>query len=541
MNETPEGFKQYYLFDHPVTDPNEFNKASVYNNALNVSLQNIPDAEGKTFYMYTAAKSPRFAGVVNVTKQTKGNCEFTFTPCKQKDSKLTPYTNEQPIEESAEDNKKRTKEDIIKEHLKINAMAYNGILYIPEYMEQIKKLYGYPIFDFFYPSVKIFSFAARKSTSIGGLWSKQSSYNPKQNWYKVKIADDNHNKFAKDVGSLMSKIFYTKDEITPEDLDIATEWLDEIEYHHAILMEQEPYSKQYFYECQYLHDLFWDPFDDPRDSGVIAQNIVALVRCIVPEVITPMNEHDGLITKQALTSYLADEISDPDFFLLPDTKEYPIIDKSSLKLAMDSIRYVTDDDKKEFIRNLNKKMQEYNYPYKITIDHPYAKYAPKEIIIPVMNFNEEYQTNRSTAFQENEPESKTPYVHRVEYNGYDPNLMDLKKLPSDEEQDSVTEPAISESARNSGDYAVSELRSLSTSLSMLLYNEDDDDLSYYTRNAWKSMYDSTMKYLKDKNVNAAYDKCRRLFYDSNLRYPSTVTDAKNVLDIIEDVIDSIEG
>ena len=384
MNETPEGFKQYYLFDHPVTDPNEFNKASVYNNALNVSLQNIPDAEGKTFYMYTAAKSPRFAGVVNVTKQTKGNCEFIFTPCKQKDSKLTPYTNEQPIEESAEENKKRTKEDVIKEHLKINAMAYNGILYIPEYMEQIKKLYGYPIFDFFYPSVKIFSFAARKSTSIGGLWSKQSSYNPKQNWYKVKIADDNHNKFAKDVGSLMSKIFYTKDEITPEDLDIATEWLDEIEYHHSILMEQEPYSKQYFYECQYLHDLFWDPFDDPRDSGVIAQNIVALVRCIVPEVITPMNEHDGLITKQALTSYLADEISDPDFFLLPDTKEYPIIDKSSLKLAMDSIRYVTDDDKKEFIRNLNKKMQEYNYPYKITIDHPYAKYAPKEMVLHIM-------------------------------------------------------------------------------------------------------------------------------------------------------------
>ena len=55
--------------------------------------------------------------------------------------------------------------------------------------------------------------------------------------------------------------------------------------------------------------------------------------------------------------------------------------------------------------------------------------------------SEEYQTNKSSAFQENEPESKTPYVHRVEYNWYDPNLMDLKRLPSDEYQDSVTEPS----------------------------------------------------------------------------------------------------
>ena len=54
---------------------------------------------------------------------------------------------------------------------------------------------------------------------------------------------------------------------------------------------------------------------------------------------------------------------------------------------------------------------------------------------------EEYQTDSSSYFQENEPESKTPYVHRVDYNFYDPNLMDIKRLPSDEDQDSVTEPS----------------------------------------------------------------------------------------------------
>lgn len=63
------------------------------------------------------------------------------------------------------------------------------------------------------------------------------------------------------------------------------------------------------------------------------------------------------------------------------------------------------------------------------------------IVKAAMILSEEYQTNKSCAFQENQPESNTPYVHRVDYNFYDPNLMDLKKLPSDEEQDSVTEPS----------------------------------------------------------------------------------------------------
>ena len=63
------------------------------------------------------------------------------------------------------------------------------------------------------------------------------------------------------------------------------------------------------------------------------------------------------------------------------------------------------------------------------------------IVKAAMILSEEYQTNKSSAFQENQPESNTPYVHRVDYNFYDPNLMDIKKLPSDEDQDSVTEPS----------------------------------------------------------------------------------------------------
>lgn len=382
MNETPEGFKQYYLFDHPVQDSNEFEKATAYNTSLKLALENIPDAKGKTYYVYTASKSPRLAGVVEVKDQDRGSCTFTFTPQKISDSKLTPYTNEKLMSESDAETLKRTKEDIIKEHLKTNAMAYNGIIYIPEYMEQVKKLFGYPIFDFFYPSVKIFIVEARKATSLGGTYNN-SSYSEKANWYKVAVRDEQHNSFAKDVCKLIEALFSGKD-IVPEDLDVATEWMDEVDYHCRLLMEAEPYSKEYLYECQYLHDLFWDPFDDPLDSGVIAQNIIAFVRNIDPSLIGNLNEHDGLITKEALLSYIKDEISDPSIYLIPEKKEYPILDKSSLKLAMDSILDVDDSDLKKFTTNLNKRMKDLNFPYKIPADHPYAKYAPKEMVLHIM-------------------------------------------------------------------------------------------------------------------------------------------------------------
>lgn len=278
--------------------------------------------------------------------------------------------------------KKRTKEDVLKDHLKINAMAYNGILYIPEYMESIKKLYGYPIFDFFYPSLKIFTLQSRKATSLGGLWNG-TQYNAKTNWYKASVNDQNHIQFAKEVGTLLDKIL-SGSMIEPGDLDIATEWLDEVEYHHSVLNEVEPYSSKYFYECQYLHDLFWDPFDDPRDSGVIAQNIIALVRNIDPSLIGNLNEHDGLVTKEALMSYIADEIDDPNIYLIPDKKKYPILDKSSLKLAMDSILDVDESDRRKFVVALNKRLRQLNFPYKIPADHPYAKYAPKEMVLHIM-------------------------------------------------------------------------------------------------------------------------------------------------------------
>lgn len=218
------------------------------------------------------------------------------------------------------------------------------------------------------------------------------------------------------------------------------------------MRDTEPYSQAYLKQCQYLHDLFWDPFDDPDDTSAICQNVIAFCRLIDPKLVGSVNETDGIITKQSLEQYIASEITDDRIFLLKKKRKYPIINKESIKFAMDNIDSVDKKDVREYVKNLNKFIEQYAYPYAITVDHPYAKYAPKKIILPVTmtedsgittstTLYEEHQTDDSPAYQEDQPESKTPYVHRVEYNFYDPNLMDLKKLPSDEESDSVTEPS----------------------------------------------------------------------------------------------------
>lgn len=276
---------------------------------------------------------------------------------------------------------KLKKEEVIKNHLRTNAMAYNGMLYIPDYLEQVKKMYGMPIFDFFYPSFRIFSFETRKATSIGGLYDNKQ-YDPRKNWYKVSINDDQHNSFCKQVAELIQKMI-SGEPIEPGDLDLATEWKDEIVYHKDLMRDTEPYSQAYLKQCQYLHDLFWDPFDDPDDTSAICQNIIAFCRLIDPKLIGSVNETDGMITKQSLEQYIASEITDDRIFLLKKKRKYPIINKESIKFAMDNIDSVDKKDVREYVKNLNKFIEQYAYPYAITVDHPYAKYAPKKIILPV--------------------------------------------------------------------------------------------------------------------------------------------------------------
>lgn len=315
-------------------------------------------------------------------------------------------------------------------HLNENAMAYNGLLYIPNYRKIVQSLYGYPIFDYFYPSIRLFSVEGRMATSIGGIYQDPSAYNPKVNWYKVSVQDAGHIKLAMAVADLIKKLIAGR-QITKGDMNVATEWYDSVVYHYGLSKNMTGNDTEKLVEYQYMHDLFWDPLDDPRDSGVIAKNIVALVQAICPNAGVDAI-HTNLPSQSAAMKAVASTIDDPSIFLVPSCKLYPVIDDPSLKLAMDIVDSVPPAIKHEFVENLNEKLKKANYPHRISVDHSYAKYAPREMVEPIM-------IGESSAFTRGEPESTTPYSHKVEYNWYDPNLMDLKRLPSDE--DPVIEPS----------------------------------------------------------------------------------------------------
>lgn len=67
-------------------------------------------------------------------------------------------------------------------------------------------------------------------------------------------------------------------------------------------------------------------------------------------------------------------------YLLPASLQYPILNKGSIKLAMDIVNSISADDLKEFVTNLNRKYKEFGCTFAITPDHPYAKYADQAII-----------------------------------------------------------------------------------------------------------------------------------------------------------------
>lgn len=94
-----------------------------------------------------------------------------------------------------------------------------------------------------------------------------------------------------------------------------------------------------------------------------------------------VNEGTELISKEDTVGYMVHELGlEDDIFLLPATLEYPVIDKASVRLAMDNIRKVPDDEKKIFAKNLNRKYKELGCTFSISVDHPYAPYADQNII-----------------------------------------------------------------------------------------------------------------------------------------------------------------
>ena len=176
---------------------------------------------------------------------------------------------------------------------------------------------------------------------------------------------------------------------------------------------------------QYLHDLFWNFHDDPYADESKAECICAFASELAGGSSNLTPKH-SVYSKADCTKYLIKELNLPeDIFLLPIVMEYPILDRSSIKFAIDSIQQVEQtypDMVKEYVTNLNRKYKEFGCTYQISGNHPYAKYAIPEMVDKVTNLLSEGDTvvsDTDGASEIGSPNNKTdqPWYKRLDYTG----------------------------------------------------------------------------------------------------------------------------
>ena len=301
----------------------------------------------------------------------------------------------------------RNKKEIVMEHLRMNDTLYNNLFFNSQYADALKKSRTagktYDYLDYFFPSFKVHTMISRLATSIGGLYNSLKEEDPKYreeilsddesflrytevnyyddaNWYRARVYDPTHIKWCLKLYNLLNHCIKYDGHAGKEYTEIMLEWLGNVNYHYDLKREAVEYSDEYFRQCQYLHDMFWDPLDDPSDPSVCGANVVSFLMMLDPESTARVNEHSGpMIQKQDVLGYLAKEIQEDDIYLVPAKCLYPVLDVSSLKLAMDNIRHVDAEDIKDYVTNLNRKYLELNCKFQISVDHPYAKYAIEQM------------------------------------------------------------------------------------------------------------------------------------------------------------------
>ena len=132
----------------------------------------------------------------------------------------------------------------------VESLANNGLAYIRNYVDMVRKLHGYPILDYFYPSFKNISLKTRENTMLGGrLFSDK--YDSSLNWYKVEISNEGHINFCKILYELVHRIL-DKKPIAKSDLDTAEMWQERIKENIELLKLAKPNSIDYLIICQKL-------------------------------------------------------------------------------------------------------------------------------------------------------------------------------------------------------------------------------------------------------------------------------------------------
>ncbi|MCM1295170.1 MAG: hypothetical protein NC311_06485 [Muribaculaceae bacterium] len=417
------------------------------------------------------------------TKIGKKNALYAYAPkALQEATSLPSFSidgSEIPIE-------KRTKEDVVKEHLRVNGTFYNNVFYGAEFAKAAKAVSEFQFFDYFYPDLKRMPFALRLECACGGLaasscrdeiyaalgirsplctdftkplgWCSSSSvaeneeryrmfttneYVASSNWFKVDLGNDvDHQFFCLRLYSIMGEIlldpnFDPEVHLSENHQALLMDWNQRVGYHYDLYLDAEPGSYEQLCEIQYLFDLFWTFTENPFSEGDISVNIIAMLRemACVRDMVVNMNEANDsgeLITREKCNAYLVHDLDMVDsLYLLPNTLEYPVVNQQSIRLAMDLIEQIDAECRDEFVANLNRKYKEFGCTFSISVDHPYAKYADKNIIAHMTHMLLEGKTavdDQGTSSDIPNP-AETSWYKRLDYvRGPTVNLLDNKEL-----------------------------------------------------------------------------------------------------------------
>lgn len=237
------------------------------------------------------------------------------------------------------------------------------------------------------------------------LWVFKTTYNPDTNWFKVDISEDiPHLTYCLELYSIMGDILYNPafdfDKLQPEHAVIINKWYNEVCYRYQLMLENDEdnadrgYGGEPYFEYQYLWDLFWNFQDNVHIEATRDALMIEFIRYAVGmhSTSTPPASKE-LITRAETKGFLVHDVElDEKSYLLPDKLQYPIVDPTSIKLAMDIIQQIPEEDVEEYSKNLNRLYREMNCSFSISVDHPYAKYADDTIIATMSHFLTEEET-----------------------------------------------------------------------------------------------------------------------------------------------------
>ena len=414
----------------------------------------------------------------------KGNPLYDYAPKSLQES-IVSLGAEVPGIVSEEKTEKLSDQEIRLKNLEIAGRTANILNFQPALGKALGNLKEYEFLNYFYPDVKSTSFQLRMITSLGGMvnhpevWKEYNLrpplctdmnqplthpnteitndqffdlynlyYNGCQNWFNVDDHDMTHIEYCLKLYSVMGMILLNPQfDINMLDsywMGVLTDWYQHVQSAYDELMDQTDLnSLKAFQLRQQLWELCWNPTENPEDESAIIRNMIGFASSMVShrfkmDLNEKINEAGGeLLDKNKCNEYVLSQlgIDSSDVYLLPDTMQYPILNQTSIRMAMDMIRDIKDpDEKKTYIENLNRKYKEFGCTFSISVDHPYAEYADQNIIDHMTHILSEGDTvvsDQGTS-DAGDPDNAPWYV-RSDVNGnVGQNLLQNKELgPND--------------------------------------------------------------------------------------------------------------